>query len=553
MNRAFLFFFCLFFLIGIELFSQKSSIQETAVSKGRVFTPLEPVLELPSAFLESEDLLEEAVDSLLPALPLLSPRENILLLPESKSPELEKLEQEEKEESNYFKFMGGIGSLASLMGDFSWYYFSSKGLSSHLRVAHQNSHFWNYLPKDQQGQDRKEEIEWNFSYQEKKYQVSLELDYLEQQSWLQNRVELFDSSVWRRIYFKNDYQYQINSALSSYGEWVLEDWIQTENYAENAQSSLLFDPKIGIRFQQENYSFDFHFDYHLDYTDSFKTVNHFCGAFADFQINLPYRFKLGANLGISYDSNEWSIAYSKNYLAGVQIPFALQFAGTPFDWFSFEIKGGYERYREPLIHRFQEVLAFMNYVDFFNQEAWFFQSTFQFFIQQQVEVFSGIDYRKKGHGFILSEPSGNLSLLPPSKKHATGLVNLSLYPVETLYFHLGLKSHYRDLIDFFFRYQGELLSPYSLLEPEHRLSLSLDYCIPQKWFGGSFLFQFDVFEEARIPEISLGFFFEVEKGYRLWLKGEDLLSPIYGKAGRPARWNFMEKGIQFALLVEISV
>lgn len=508
--------------------------------------PLDPGIELPPVLLEIEDQIIENVETALPDVDLPEASTLSLQLPDAESPMAdlddlspsgEELVKDKPEDTrgHYFDIIVGVGSLASIFADVTWHYSSGDGVDFSLNLAHENHLFWNYKPLEQQGMSREEAFAFDLSVEKGKNFEQFNFEYDERQFWLQNKVVGVDSVTYRNIALTNAYNRELSDILTLKTRAELVSAMASDNYAENLLSDTLFRPGIGLALEKELYRFELDFDYQFGASGS--DLDHFIRVYSSFDINLPYHLQMGGGFGLNWSSDEKASAYSGDYF-GLAFPFAVRFSGEPLDYLEFKIEGGFREKWEDY-QALHEQLEWIEMSNVSVQQGWFFDAGIYFPIKKIAKISSELEYWKSSSLISLGAM-------------ASGLVELIQGAGETLFLSAGVEVTPIDEVSLSLGWRGELLSDKLLVNPEHRIDFLMEYVIPQKWFGGSVELQFDIYEEAWIPEFNLDFFFEIKKGYKIRIIGEDLLSPLYAE-GRPSRSLFIEKGINVAIMAEISL
>ena len=189
----------------------------------------------------------------------------------------------------------------------------------------------------------------------------------------------------------------------------------------------------------------------------------------------------------------------------------------------------------------KEESPFFEFVNIPTSYGWYFESQVDFFVKEALKLSLGLSYDKMGN---------NLSYDPTYIQSPNGLLKIKSGLEEQLVCYANLDYRYNEMVGLSFLYEGQLLGDKFFLSPKHLLNLSLDYLSQNKNFGTSFDLGLKAYDEFQIPIMDLAFFVEVKKGYRIWLKGQDLLSPIY-KSGREMPFYFASEGLHVALLAQI--
>lgn len=442
---------------------------------------------------------------------------------------------------NNFDITVGIGSLASFNAHLLWEFFSDDGLHSYIDFSHSNSHFWHYLKASQRGQGREEQFKFGIDWFDEKNQLNLAVEYRENQIWLQNKIENLDSLSWRWLLFDINYIHAINNRLSLELTFNAHNFMKSDNYASNTVAKSLLTPKISFNYFGDFYKLGFNIGYEGRFKNDF-TSNHLAVFLTDFNIDVKKGLSIFGNFGILYDSDLDSSGYRYN-LKGVQLPVSLGLLGMPVSWFSFSFSGGYRNSnnRELFVSALKNESPFFDFVDISSWGGWYFDSAITFFVKESLSFQMGICYDKRGNAIFYE---------PAYFENPTGLIKTKTDTKEQLYYRTLLDYRYKDLLALSLEYQGQLLAKEFFLQPKHLLSASIDYLVPTKTFGGSFDFQLKGYHQFQIPVVDVSFFFEVKKGYRIWLKGLDLLAPIY-KTGRELPIHFIGEGLHVALLAQI--
>ena len=435
----------------------------------------------------------------------------------------------------------GVGTLASFNFALDWDYYSSDGLHSYVKFLHGNSHFWNYQPATSKGQGRNENFDFGIEWFDKKNQVGFDLSYGENQSWLQNKVDGAASATWRTLFLDLDYLYRINDNLIFNFFVGSKTFIHSYDYANTDGVKSFLPISVSLLYSGDFYKLDFK----LSYQGAFKvglTHNHLGEFLSSFDVTLTKGLNLIGNFGLLYDSDLDSAGYSQN-LKGVALPFSLGLLAKPNSWFAFLASGGYKKNQpsEKFFQALKEESPFFEFVNIPTSYGWYFESQVDFFVKEALKLSLGLSYDKMGN---------NLSYDPTYIQSPNGLLKIKSGLEEQLVCYANLDYRYNEMVGLSFLYEGQLLGDKFFLSPKHLLNLSLDYLSQNKNFGTSFDLGLKAYDEFQIPIMDLAFFVEVKKGYRIWLKGQDLLSPIY-KSGREMPFYFASEGLHVALLAQI--
>ena len=510
-------------------------------------SPNEPGIELPPVILDLEDTIIESVETALPDIELPNAQSVQVQLPKVQSPstglnEINATDDElvlnkpEDEQKNYYDLKFGLGSLMQIYANFTYYHSSGDGLDIELNLFHDSSLFWDYKPITNSAIKREEKIGLDLDYLDDKNRVDFSFGYDEKQIWLQNQVASETSRTFRTLNIDGEYRYQANKHLFLKARIGMQSAITNSGYSESLIfADTLFSPGFGLLLDKNSFKFEVDVDYQLG--SSLDSLDSFFQFMTKFDVELPKNLGIAGGLGLNWSSDPTTNGYDSD-IFGLSFPFFAKLYGKPVDFFRFEVEGGFKSWLED----YSEIRDKVDWIDCSDikiDQGWFFDTKLYWPIKKIAELSTGLEYRKSVNQMSLSG-------------FTTSLFSIDQISASTLYIFAGAKVKPIEEISLELLWRGEVLSDVSYLDPQHRLNFVFDYTIPKKWFGGSAILQFDVYEEVQIPELSLDFFFEVKKGYKIIIAGNDLLSPIY-ENGRPSRGLFIEKGINVAIMADISL
>ncbi len=514
---------------------------------------LEPTIALPPVLLELEDSTIDEIDTPLPQIILPEVAEIEVVLPDLANPEVDltlllpdekalEIDADATSQGHFFDVTVGVGTLASVVAGLDWHYVNDSGLSTKMKFLHDNSMFWNYLPISENRIARTEDFSFDLDYQNEEIREMFDLSLSENQLWNQNKIATMESLTWRNLSIQNRSEHFFDEGLSVRTKLGIQSSIFSENYGNNSRDYSAIMPGLGISLKRDELEFVLDFDYRasgeigLPQSES----DHFLKFFMDFLVPLPYKLKLSGGFGLAWSNDETQNVYNHEFF-GITLPFSVKLAGEPFDFFEFSVEGGFKEWSEDYA-ALQEELRWMQFSRLELGQGWYADANFRFPIKKIATIEAGLEYKN----------SHRLNYLNTSTL-SSGLIEVLQASGETLHLFAGAEVIPNDYISLELDWRGEVLSTLPLATPEHELAFNVKYKIPDEWFGGNMRLGFDYYEEARIPEWDLGFYFKFKEKYTLNIAATDLLAGIYGKEGRPGRGLFVEEGSALALLLKISL
>jgi hypothetical protein len=518
--------------------------------------PEDPALLLPSVILEIEDLSEEILQIDLPEQEWEPPVEREIPLPEEtllvEEPEIDfdLLEPPPEEETEtdiptplFVEALLGGGNVYHLICQISIYKLLDFPRYS-FKFSHETLDGFDFRDKGSGYSLREELLNGNIRFQVSIMEIAIFANYEATERGFQGQGPFF-SKIARLFNGGTDLLIKpkdtINLALnleSGYSTFLLTG-------APKPDYNVRFPP--GEFFIKSRWDSDFQIkSVLLGFTAQYKFRNILGNDFfnlhrvlteVSLSVELPYWLNIGGRVGYFYSKHT-------PYL----FPFEISFWGTPLDFFSFRIKGGYFVTEYDLKHILKDFCYPEMPDELEDDHGWFVYSDVQFNIKNKLIITLGADLSFHSHFPDLADninsSTGLFSLL--YKDVAILNTKAGFKWLATDIFSLTLENSETLLWESDFSFLGDFLLECSLTQREDKVGSSV-----------SFGLETDFKSKPLKPLLNFSFYGRIARFARIILDFKDILSPVlkedrYIKEGLYRKKPYITPGFLGTLTIQIK-
>jgi len=500
--------------------------------------PREPEIELPTVVLEYEAIRREELDVVLPDQDFIELPQFSEQLPEAEQMGIESSafsgrspvqpEAEERETADFFSegIIGG-GSDNHLIGDIALYKRGEMPIYQ-FRFSHEGIDGYGNNAPGEGFFDRTEELSGSFETGSGRQQVRLSMDYLEQETGLQD----FDgpiSVIHRFLHGTAGYVYDPDSLLYFSVQFEGHSGSQYRG-GEDQEREIFLDSEAALGIEGEKFLFGGKTGYSFQEAPGGAELQQL-----GFELQTAYygrRFDLNAEGGIHWDEENQFM-----------FPWMVRLEGAMGERGQYRLEGGY-RIEDVLYRLLWDSYPLLDTAEGLDLLSGWNASIFLGFnISSRMRWTGGAEWRL-ATGIPVPD---DLDAADP----LTGLFPFRLEGAEELYAHMdmdlsigrntGLKAGWNSIF-----------SSVEKLDPLHSLNAGLVFDNSESGFGAGLSGEYRIEPSDSLPLIDAYLQYRISKGIQLVLEGKDFFAPFY-EEGRPWWGDYESRGMNITLKTEISL